>query len=167
MEGIDQARSLLIARKYAEAAALLDRLLQSERDDDQLWYLRGVASLKLRNYDGAMECFERALLIDGKSGYHQIKGMAHFELFEVDEALAAFKEALALDEKNPTTHFFIALCYLFLDDPRCDEHLQRALAIDAKRTKQLLLNFYTLFIKDEPRVSLAMKKSIMERIGKL
>lgn len=167
MEAMEQARSLLIARRYREAAALLDKLILADSQDDGVWYLRGVASLKLKNYDGAMECFERALLLDRKSAYYQIKGMAHFELFEIDEALAAFNEALSIEDKNPTTHLFLSLCYLFLDDPRSDEHLKKALAIDAKKTKQLLLNFYTLFIKDEPRVGIGVKKNIRERIRKL
>lgn len=166
MEGKEQARSLLIGRKYREAAALLDKLLLSG-EDDELWYLRGVASLKLKNYDNAMECFERALVLDEKSAYHQIKGMAHFELFEVEEAISAFKDALSVEEENPTTHFFLSMCYLFLDNPKSDEHMKTAMKLDGKKTKQLLLNFYTLFIKDEPGISSAMKESIMKRIRAL
>jgi tetratricopeptide (TPR) repeat protein len=167
MDEVGQVRSLLMQRKYREAAAMLDDLLPSDSGRDDLWYLRGITFLKARNYDGALECFERALIVDRKSAYSQIKGMAHFELLEIEKALEAFSEALALEQNNATTHFFLALCYLFLDDPRADAHMKKALGIDAKKTKQLLLNFYTLFIKDEPKVNGAVKRKIEERMKAL
>ncbi|MFH0737615.1 MAG: tetratricopeptide repeat protein, partial [Candidatus Micrarchaeota archaeon] len=101
MDETEQARSLIIARRYKEAAVILDRLLSTQGKNDALWYLRGVASLRMKNYDAALECFERALLFDRKSSYYQIKGMAHFELFEMDEAIEAFVEALGAEPDNP------------------------------------------------------------------
>lgn len=164
MEGVERARSLLSEHKYKEAAELLDRLLLSQGGKDELWYLRGVASLKLRNYDAAQECFERALVLGRKSRYYQIKGMAHFELFELEEAVEAFMSALSLEPDDATTNFFLAICMLFLDDPRSDGYIRRAHAIDARKTRQLLLNFYTFFLKGDPRVGEGQKRLIEERI---
>ncbi|NYZ74103.1 tetratricopeptide repeat protein [Candidatus Micrarchaeota archaeon] len=167
MEGIEQARSLLMKQRYREAASLLDRLLPRDADNDELWYLRGMASLKMKNYDAAQECFGRALLLGRKSRYYQIKGMAHFEVFEMEEALDAFLEASALEPDDPTTNFFLAMCYLFLDDPRSDAYIRKAYDLNKKKTKQLLLNFYTLFLRDDPRINEAQRNAIESHIRSL
>ncbi|MEW6723084.1 MAG: tetratricopeptide repeat protein [Candidatus Micrarchaeota archaeon] len=166
MEELERAKDLLSRQKYLEAAGVLDRLLIAEPERDELWYLRGVVSLKLRNYDAAQECFERALILGRKSRYYQVKGMAHFELFEMEEAAEAFRSALELED-DPTTNFFLSMCYLFMDDPRSDDHMRKAKKSDSKKTSQLLLNFYTLFLKDDPRITDAVKRKIEERIKRL
>lgn len=152
MDGIEEARSLLSGHRYADAAAALDRLLFQNPDSDELWYLRGIVFLKAKNYDSAQECFEKALLLGRKSKYYQIKGMAHFELYEIDQAVEAFEKALSLEPDDATTNFFMAVCYLFLDDPRGEAFIRKARKADQKKTAQLLLNFYTFFLKDDPRV---------------
>ena len=164
MGQLDEAKSLLSEGRYKEAGAMLDTILTSSKADDEAWYLRGVAFLKLRNYDGAQECFEHALLLGRKSRYYQIKGMAHFELFEMAEAAEAFRNALSLEPDDATTNFFLALSYLFLDDPRADECLKKAYQQNSRKTAQLLMNFYTLFIKADPRVGDAQKKLIEDRM---
>ncbi len=164
MEQLEEARSLLGSGRYKEAGALLDSVLASSKSNDEAWYLRGMVFLKTRNYDGAQECFEHALLLGRKSRYYQIKGMAHFELYEMDEAAEAFRNALSLEPDDATTNFFLALSYLFLDDPRADDCMRKAYAQNSKKTAQLLTNFYTLFIKNDPRVNDAQKKMIEERM---
>jgi tetratricopeptide (TPR) repeat protein len=164
MQELERARSLLRELKFKEAAAVLDRLILADSGNDELWYLRGVISLKMRSYDAAQDCFERALLLGRQSRYYQIKGMAHFELFEIEKAVEAFNEALDIEPDDPTTNFFLAICYLFLDDPRSDSHIKKARNLDGKKTKQLLLNFYSLFLKEDPRITPAQKKKIEERL---
>ncbi|MCI0503866.1 tetratricopeptide repeat protein [Candidatus Micrarchaeota archaeon] len=167
MEDLEEARALLGAQKYQQAAKVLDRMLIMNPGNGELWYLRGIVSLKMRSYDAAQDCFERALMLGRKSKYYQIKGMAHFELFEMDGAVEAFKEALALEPEDPTTNFFLAMCYLFQDDPKADAHMKKARSQDGKKTKQLLLNFYTLFLKDDPRINGIQRKRIEERLKAL
>jgi tetratricopeptide (TPR) repeat protein len=166
MDDLGTARALLSQQKYREAADILDRMLLSDGESDELWYLRGMVSLKMKNYDAAQECFERALVLGRKSRYYQIKGMAHFELFEMEEAAGAFRDALALED-GPTSNFFLAMCYMFLDDPRSDEHMRRAYQLDKRKSSQLLLNFYTIFLKDDPRVPPQVRKRIEDRIKSL
>jgi tetratricopeptide (TPR) repeat protein len=163
----DEARALIAQQKYREAGSLLERLLLADRDNDELWYLRGILSLKMKNYDAALEFFERAITLNDRSRYHQTKGMAHFESYEMEEAIDEFLLSLEEGPDDALPHFFIALCYMFRDDPRSGEHLKRALAINPKKTKQLLLNFYALFIKDDPRISKAQKARIEQGIREL
>jgi tetratricopeptide (TPR) repeat protein len=167
MDGIEEARSLLSAHRFSDAAGALDRLLFQQPESDELWYLRGLVFLKAKNYDSAQECFERALLLGKKSKYYQIKGMAHFELFELDQAIAAFESALSIEPDDATTNFFMAVCYLFLDDPRGEGYIRKARQLNRKKTAQLLLNFYTFFLKDDPRMSGEMKAKIEQGMKSL
>ena len=167
MAEFDEARSLLSQQKYKEAALMLDRIMPDNKNKDEFWYLRGVVSLKLRNYDAAQESFDRALMLERKSKYYQIKGMAHFEVFEIDEAVEAFLNALEIEPKNATTNFFLSISYLFLDDPRSEKYIQRAYDADNKKTKQLLLNFYTLFLKNDMGMSATQKDKIESRIHEM
>jgi len=167
MDEAGEARTLLAAGKYREAARVLDRLIRTNGEKDELWYLRGLVSLKLKSYDNALECFERALMLGRKSRYHQIKGMAHFEIYEIDEAEEEFLNALALDPNDATTNFFLAICYLFQDDPRSEDYIRKAYGLNGKRTKQLLMNFYTLFLKNDPKILETQKKRVEQRIRQI
>jgi tetratricopeptide (TPR) repeat protein len=163
----DEVRSLLAQQRYRDAGRVLDGMLRQSRDDDELWYLRGIISLKLKGYDSAQEYFERALFIRKKPDYFRMKGMAHFEIFELDDAVDAFTDALAMQPREAETEFFIAICYMLMDDPRSDRHLKRARQLDPRRTNQLLSNFYSFFIEKDPRIGDAQKKSLAQKIKSL
>jgi tetratricopeptide (TPR) repeat protein len=160
----DVVRALLAKQRYLEAARALDALLMRNGDSDELWYLRGIVSLKLKGYDSAQEYFERAIFIRKKPEYYRVKGMAHFEIFELEEAADAFLVALTLDPRDAESEFFAAMCYMLMDDPRAAEHMKRAQELDARRTVQLLSNFYSFFVENDPRAGEARKKALSQRI---
>ncbi len=162
--GLTEAKALLAQHKYKEAADMLDDMLRGKRDEPEVWYLRGVAALKLKNYDGAQGHFEQALMLSQKGKYYQMKGMAHFEIFDVQSAAEDFLNAHSLEPDDVTNTFFLAMCYMLMDDPRAEQFLARSYEINKNRTKQLLRNFFAMFIKDDPRVSEAMKQKIEEKI---
>lgn len=163
----DEVRALLAQQRYRDAGRVLDGMLRQSRDNDELWYLRGVVSLKLRSYDSAQEYFERALFIKRKPDYFRMKGMAHFEIFELEDAIDAFTDALAMQPKDAESEFFVATCYMLMDDPRSARHLRMAQELDPRRTSQLLSNFYSFFIARDPRVGDAQKKRIEQKIKTL
>jgi tetratricopeptide (TPR) repeat protein len=165
--GIKEVQRLLAQQKYTKAAAELDKLLISKKDNGELWYLRGVASLKLQNYEKTQEYLERALFCGKKAKYYQMQGMAHFEIFDINEAVESFRQALVLEPEDATTNFFLAICYMLLDDQRSAGFLQKALQADSRKTKQLLMNFYSLFIDNDPTVTEAGKKKLLQRIKKI
>lgn len=160
----DVVQGLLAKQRYREAGSALDSLLMRRKDSDELWYLRGVVSLKLKGYGSAQECFERAISIRERPEYYRMKGIAHFEIFELDEAADAFLRALALKPKDAESEFFAAMCYMLMDDARATAHMKRAQELDARRTGQLLANFYSFFIEKDPGATEAQKKDVSRRI---
>jgi len=165
MAEADKAREYLAKGRYREAGELLDQMLISSKDDDELWYLRGVVSLKLKSYDAANESFERALSIRRKAEYFRTQGMAFLEMFEIEDAIHAFESASKLEPRDAVSRFFLGVCFMMMDDPRSADHLREAIALDPKRTKSLLSNFYSVMFGKDKRISEAQKKMMMDKIG--
>ncbi|MBU0532213.1 tetratricopeptide repeat protein [Candidatus Micrarchaeota archaeon] len=164
MDELSKAREYLVKQKYKEAEEILSKLLAVDKENDEIWYLRGVLSLKLKNYKKAQECFERALLIKKKAEYYKMKGMCHFEVYELEDAVESFLAAVEMKPTDAVSYFFIAMSYMLLDDDRAIEYIRKAREIDAKKTKQLLSNFYTLFLERDPYMTDSQKKRIVEKI---
>lgn len=166
MASVKEAKILISNEKFREAGRLLDRLIR-KKESDELWYLRGVVSLKLRSYDAAIEAFERAVFMKRSALYLRMMGVAKMELFELEDAIEDFKESLQLDPNNLLSNFYSAICYMFLDDPKSAKYLRMAYAIDKKRTKKLLNNFYIMFFRKDPLVSKAIKDNLKRRIDRI
>lgn len=166
MAEISDAKALISSGKYREAGRLLDRMLGA-RETHELWYLRGVVSLKLRNYDDAIEDFERALSLRKSALYLRMKGVARLELFELQDAIADFNEALKIEPDDLLSNFYIAVCYMFLDDPRSAGYLKKAFSLDRKKTKELLKDFYVMFFREDPLISKALKTDLETRIDRI
>ena len=159
----DDVQALINQEKYGEAHEALDRMAEGDRK----YFLKGMIALRQKNYDAAQEFFYKASEFSGKPEYYRMMGIAHLEIFEVEEALEDFREAVALDGNDASSHFFMAIAYLFLDDPLAKEHMRKARQIDEKKTRRLLRNFYTLFISGDPSASEAQKKKMDETIRTL
>lgn len=167
MDDVSKARDLLTKQKYKEAGEVLDGLLAKEKKNDEAWYLRGVLSLKLKNYQKAQEHFDRAIAIKKKADYYKMKGMAYFEVYEIENAIKSFLAALKQNSSDSVSHFFLAVCYMLQDDGKATKYMKKAYELDAKKTKQLLSNFYTLFLEKDTYITEAQKKKILERIKSL
>ncbi len=161
-----KAKELIASGKLREAGKLIDSILR-ERENDELWYLRGLVSLKLRNYDDAVEHFERALFMKKSPIYFRMIGVARMELFELERAIGDFVSALSLDPDDLLANFYTAICYMFLDDPRSAGYLKNAYAKDRERTRELLKDFYIMFFKQDPLLAKAIKQDMERRLDKI
>ena len=120
---------------------------------------------KLKNYELAHEYFEKAISIKKKPEYYLTKGMAHFEMFELEDAEEAFLMSIELDGKDPTAQFFLSICYMFMErEDEATVHLKEAQKLNPKKTKQLLSNFYAIFIEHDNRISPLQKEKIDAKI---
>ena len=164
---IEQARALLGSSKLKEAGKAIDSLLGKDKNNDELWYLRGIVSLRLKNYDNAHECFEQATWINKKSLYFKMMGLAHMEMYEFDDAVEDFEHALSLQKKDASLNFYLSVCYLFLNDLRGKKQLQVAYSIDKKKTKRLAEDFYTIFFKSERTLNEKIKQEIERTISSI
>ncbi len=164
---LQKAKELINSEKYREAAVMLEKLLGADRDNDEFWYIRGLLSLKLKNYGLAHECFERAIIISRKYEYFKINGMAYMEMYRFEEAIQQFERAIRLNKRDHTAYFYIALCYMFLNNPAGRSYLETAYRIDRKKTKTLIKNFYSIFFKEDLSLNERTKKSIESEINSI
>jgi tetratricopeptide (TPR) repeat protein len=167
MGELENARALIASGRYNEAKRVLNKLVMHDRENDQLWYLLAILALKLKNYENVHEYLERAIAINKKPEYLQLKGMAHMEIFEINEAIEAFNELLKIEPNHLEGNFFLAICYLLIDDPQSEIYIKKAYQIDKKRTKRLLKNFFDEFINYLPETDEDTKRKIEKELETL
>lgn len=167
MEELEIAKDMLASGKYREAGRVLNRLLRKNRENDELWYFLGVLAVKLKNYELAHEYLERAVSINKKPEYLWFSGMAYMETLEIDEAIDTFEEVLKIDKRSVDANFFLAICYLLLDDPESERYIKAAYDIDKKKTKQLLKNFFQVFVSKTPGLRAGLKAKIEKELKNL
>lgn len=63
---IKKAKSLVSDGKYEEAMEYIENALSMEKNNPQIWNLKGIALRSTGRYDEAIECFNRALEIEPK-----------------------------------------------------------------------------------------------------
>ena len=166
MEQLSLIKSLISKEKYREAGLELDKLLSKEKNDDELWYLRAVICLKNKAYESALEYLERALRIREVPKYHGMRGIVYFELLDFEHAIECFKHTLKLDSKDLDSAFLIAISYMMLDRPESSAYLKMAMMINPKKAKSMLMNSYSLLIKNDQKISNESKKKIEYEMSK-
>ena len=166
MQNIKAAKSLISKEKYKEAGSLIDKLIR-KKETHELWYLRGLVSLKTKNYDYAIDCFDRALMLKKHFLYFRMKGVARMERFELEEAVGDFDMALAIVPDDHLSNFYAAICYMFLDNMKSAKYLRKAYSLNKKKTKELLNNFYIMFFRKDPLVTKAIKDNMKRNIANI
>lgn len=162
-----EARRLISHGKLREAAVFLDYSIAKMPNNDDLWYLRAIVSLKLNNYDNAHECLEHAVSIRKNSEYFKLIGMAHLELFELNHALEAFLNAIEFDKKDAENYVYSAICLVMLDDPNSKAFIEKAYTRDKAKTKKMLKEFYACFIGTDTSLNIGIKKEIEKKIDSI
>jgi tetratricopeptide (TPR) repeat protein len=161
------ARGLIENGKYKEAAHVLDILLGKDRDDPDLWFLKGLVALKLRNYQIAKDHLVHAIALRDKPEYRKMMGIVHFEMFEIEDAVDEFLHGKQDKKLDAETHMYLAICFMLLDDPRSSKHLKEALKLDPEGNSRSLDQFFHGFIEKDPRVEPAQKERILGMITRL
>jgi len=153
---------LVERKKYEEAAVLLDEVLAKEKSPE-LYYLRGIISMRLKNYEYAIECLERALA-DGGDKREILRAMASAYI-EQGKFLQAKEHLEQMDKKDVDAYFLLAISSIFLNDPiSAKEYMNLAYLKDRERTKELLEHFYSVFIRPNPELTEKEKEFLWEKI---
>lgn len=96
-----KGESLLNEQNYNEAINYFDKVIASNQENTQAWYLKGNSLLKLEKHEEALECLNKLIEIQPKGIYTYIaKGNLLFNLKRFDEAITCFDNALKINPKN-------------------------------------------------------------------
>lgn len=92
------AERAMLAGRHADAAAVLERLLEERPSNPFAWEMLGYCRLSLATPESAAQAFERALeLGPERSSMHKGLGAARDALGDFDAAAAAWRRAVELD----------------------------------------------------------------------
>lgn len=107
VELFNQGNTLVELRRYDEAIALIDKVLQLQPNYPQAWVKRGEALLELQKNDEALKAFDEALKLKlnyAPAWYGRSKVLDKLQRHE--EALAALNKALEIQPENALAWYF-------------------------------------------------------------
>ncbi len=107
VELFNTGTTLVELRRYDEAIALIDKVLQLQPNYPQAWVKRGEALLKLQKNDEALKAFDEALKLKSDyapAWYGRAKVLDKLQRHE--EVLAALNKALEIQPDDATAWYF-------------------------------------------------------------
>ena len=107
VELFNQGNTLVELRRYDEAIALIDKVLQLQPNYPQAWVKRGEALLELQKNDEALKAFDEALKLKldyAPAWYGRAKVLDKLQRNE--ETLAALNKALEIQPDDATAWYF-------------------------------------------------------------
>src|SRR5262245_26958726 len=105
---LEHARQLHQARRFAEAAALYERILQSQPDNAAVLDLYGVVKCQLGDLIEGIALLQRSIGIERKRSAFRNLGLAFEIKGDIDQSIAAYREARDLDANNPEARVELA-----------------------------------------------------------
>ncbi|MDD5023184.1 MAG: hypothetical protein PHU63_03380 [Candidatus ainarchaeum sp.] len=166
MDLAKEIRSLIDRKEYLAAGKLADQELSKNNKNHYFWYLRGIISLKRKNYPYSLECFENAIQLKKEYEYFLAKGITYFEMFEFEEAILEFENALSL-KKDAEVYFYLSLCHMFIGTAESKEYMETAYLKNKKKTKELIRLFYNDVLRKSWELDDKQKKELRNLIESL
>ena len=125
---------MLLAGQYQDAQGLAQRMLQRNPNDLTGHILLANALAGLKDTDGAVASFEKALALDpGRANTYSELGSIQMASGNREAAEKAFRKALELDPNSANAHVaFANFLWATGDMPQAEKEMRTALAIDPK-----------------------------------
>jgi tetratricopeptide (TPR) repeat protein len=95
---LTKAVKLSKEKKYAEAIACYDKVIELDPRSKAAWFNKALVSSHLDKHEEALTCYEEAIRIDptyARSWFN--KGVTCIRLKKIPEAITCFEEAVRLD----------------------------------------------------------------------
>jgi len=95
---LTKAVKLSKEKKYAEAIACYDKVIELDPRSKAAWFNKALVSSHLDKHEEALTCYEEAIRLDptyARSWFN--KGVTCIRLKKIPEAVACFEEAVRLD----------------------------------------------------------------------
>lgn len=127
---------MLLASQFNDAQALAQRMLKRDPNDVEAHILLANALAGLKDMDGAVATFEKAVELDpDRSSTYSELGAVHLMTGNKQAAEAAFHKAIEIDPKSPAAHLsFSNFLWANGDLPRAEQEMKTALQLDPRNT---------------------------------
>lgn len=88
-------------KQYDKAAKYYELASKLKPDDGEIYYLLGNMEIIKENYDAAIECFKKSILLDSNNGnYFRALGTTYYNIGDNESAIYNIREAYALDDTD-------------------------------------------------------------------
>lgn len=111
-EYIQQAKTLLDAGAYEDAAIYAQKALELDGRNFEAFMINGMAQADMEQWEQAIECFRKAQMLDTKAAapyYH--KGMIYFMTGDNEAGIKECNMAIELGFDKPEIYFNLGLVY--------------------------------------------------------
>lgn len=111
--------------EYDKAFATLDRLSALDKIEgiDELFYSKGRIYFAKKDYFKALECFNKANLINSKNEtFSYYIAMTYFEMEEWENAIEWYKNVIKLDSESAESYIYMSICYKNLGDTKTSDY---------------------------------------------
>ncbi len=133
-KAVERGEFLLAKGSYEKAIVEYNQAIKLDPLNDQAFFSKGVAELRLERFDDAIQSFTLAIKLNGRNDVAHIeRGLALSRQGRQTEAIADFKSAIGMNTNNPDAHLYLANLYQQQD--RLDESIaeyDQAVVIDPK-----------------------------------
>jgi len=127
---------MLLASQFNDAQALAERMLKRNPNDVEAHILLANALAGLKDMDGAVSNFEKAVELDpNRSSTYSELGTVHMVTGNKNAAGAAFRKAIEIDPKSAGAHLsYSNFLWANGDLPQAEQEMRKALEIDPRNT---------------------------------
>lgn len=125
---------MLLAGQFNDAQALAERMLKRDPNDVHAHVLLANALAGLKDTDGAVAAFEKAVILDpNRSSTYSELGSVQFVSGNRPAAEAAFRKAIEVDTKSANAHMALSnFLFASRDFAGAEKEMRTALALDPR-----------------------------------
>lgn len=125
---------MLVAGRFDDAQGLANRMLARDANNVEAQILRANALAGLKDLDGAVAAFEKAVVMDPhRSTTYSELGSVQLVSGKTEAAEAAFRKAIAIDPQSANAHLSLAnFLWSTGNGAEAEAEIKRALAIEPK-----------------------------------
>ncbi|GMI43314.1 hypothetical protein TrCOL_g6047 [Triparma columacea] len=151
------ARCLFLLGKWLAAVDVYEECQKIGFEDWEIWHNKGLCFMYLKDYDNAIDCFERANDVQRHDATYMQLGKVYQLLEDFKMALRVYKEAIDFSPQNSEILTTLGLMYLSMgENQKAFDHLGNSLAHDPLDAKTIVAA--ASIIQDNQDMDVALMK---------
>lgn len=156
---------MLLAGQFNDAQALAQRMQKRDPNDVEAQILAANALAGLKDMDGAITAFEKAVALDpDRSATYSELGSVRMVTGDKEKAEAAFRKAIELDPKSPMAHLSLSnFLWATGDLPGASQEMKQAIALDPQNTTAHRAMAMYYMVVNQPEAAEPHLKVVAER----
>tara|TARA_B100001250_G_scaffold409898_1_gene435176 strand:- start:2320 stop:3663 length:1344 start_codon:yes stop_codon:yes gene_type:complete len=125
---LNKANDFINKGLYNDAIKLCDEEINLDPNNSVAWIIKGIANLKMENYESSITCNNKALELNSNLQVAWLnKAVAHKKSWQLKESISAYKKAIKINPKLNTMWINLARVYEtmgnYTESEKCYEYI--------------------------------------------